>query len=125
MSWFIKEYRFECIAIFACLGLMVLVLELVRRGEIKEKYSFLWFLTGGSLLILTFKRSWLTSLSETLGIFYPPSALFLVLIFFMILILIHFSMVLSRLITQNQKLAQKIALLEFEINSARSHLNEP
>ncbi|MBI3556347.1 MAG: DUF2304 domain-containing protein [Deltaproteobacteria bacterium] len=84
--------------------------------QIKEKYSFLWFITCISLLALTLKRAWLTHLAAALGVYYPPTALFLVLSFFMIVMLVHFSMVVSKLLTQNQKLAQKVALLEAEIS---------
>ncbi len=112
---FLQSHRIELVAAVACLGLMALVFELVRRNQIKEKYSFLWFLTGASLLALTLKREWLGHLASALGVYYPPTALFLVLGFFMIVILVHYSMVLSKLLTQNQKLAQKIALLEAEV----------
>lgn len=113
---FFQSHRVEFFAFAACFILMVLVFELVRRREIKEKYSFLWFLTGSCLIVLTIKRDWLTVLSNFVGVYYPPTALFLVLGFFVIVILVHFSMVLSKLLTQNQRLAQKIALLETEVH---------
>jgi len=112
------------VSVVACLGLIILVFELVRRKQIKEKYSFLWFVTGFSLLALSLKRSWLENLSAAIGIFYPPTALFLVLVFFVIVILVHFSMVLSKLQTHNQKLAQKIALLETEVESVKIKISD-
>ena len=111
-----SPYRIEIFALLACVGLLGLVFELVRRHQIKEKYSFLWILTCVSLFVLTVKRSWLESLSFTIGVYYPPSALFLVLSFFMILILVHYSIVLSKLLMQNQKLAQRLALLETKLH---------
>lgn len=121
---FVQAHRVELVAVVACLGLMALVFELVRRRQIKEKYSFLWFITGACLLTLTLKRDWLAALSKTIGVYYPPTALFLVLSFFMIVILVHFSMVLSKLLTQNQKLAQRIALLEAEVEAHGKKSNE-
>lgn len=115
MSSFLATHRIEVVAFLACGLLMAFIFELVRRNAVKEKYSFLWFATGISLMLLTLKRDWLTSLAGALGIYYPPSALFLVLSFFMILILIHYSIVLTKLMAQNQKLAQKVALLEAEL----------
>jgi hypothetical protein len=114
---FVQGHRIEAVAMLACITLMVLVFELVRRRQIKERYSFLWFVTCASLLLLTLKREWLHQLAALLGIYYPPTALFLVLNFFIIVILVHFSIVLSRLMTQNQTLAQKVALLEAELAS--------
>ena len=117
---FLQAHRIEVVATLACVVLMGLVFELVRRDQIKEKYSFLWFITCMSLLALTLKRAWLTHLADALGVYYPPTALFLVLSFFMIVILVHFSMVVSKLLTQNQKLAQKIALLEAEVENQKA-----
>jgi hypothetical protein len=116
---FLMTYRVEAVSILACLGLLLLVFELVRRRQIKEKYSLLWFATGVSLLVLTLKRDWLAALAATIGVYYPPTALFLVLSFFMILILVHFSMVLTRLLSQNNILAQQLALLEAELEELR------
>jgi hypothetical protein len=73
--------RIEVVALVCCFGLFGLILELVRRKKIKERYSLLWLGLTVSLFFLTIKRDWLTLLSNQLGIFYPPSALFLVLIF--------------------------------------------
>ena len=124
MLRYLATHRIEVVAVLACLGLMGLVFELVRRKEIKEKYSFLWFLTGASLTVLSLKRDWLASLSSALGVYYPPTALFLVLNFFMIMMLVHFSIVITKLLTQNQKLAQKIALLEAEMDHRREDKHE-
>jgi hypothetical protein len=112
MTPVVQPHRVETVSLVACIGLIVLIFELVRRHRIKEKYSLLWFVTGFSLLALALNRQWLEKLSTALGIFYPPTALLLVLSFFTIVILIHFSIVISSLIDRNQKLAQKIALLE-------------
>lgn len=106
------RFRIEFWAILGCVGLSLVLFELVRRNRLKERYSLLWLLTAGSLLTLALKRSWLDDLARVAGIYYAPSALFLTLVFFMILILVHFSTVLSALITAKQRLTQEIALLE-------------
>ena len=48
----IAEYRFriEFWAILGCIALVIALVELVRRHRLKERYSFLWFLTAGVLL---------------------------------------------------------------------------
>ena len=116
--------RIELVALAACLALGALVFELVRRGQIKEKYSLLWFVTATSLLALTVRRDWLHKLSNAIGVYYPPSALFLVLSFFTIVMLVHFSMVISRLITQNQKLALELALLKADVEAQQKREGE-
>lgn len=113
----IEDYRFriEFWAILGCVILFGALIEMVRRHRLKEKYSFLWFLTGGVLLTFALKRDWLEDLAGLFGVYYPPTALFLLLVFFMLLILIHYSTVLTKLISENQILAQQVGILESRV----------
>ncbi|MCM2321949.1 MAG: DUF2304 domain-containing protein [Oligoflexia bacterium] len=108
------EYRFriEFWAIVGCVVLFVALIELVRRNRLKERYSFLWFLTSIVLLVFTLKRSWLEDLAGFVGVYYPPTALFLLLVFFMLLILIHYSTVISRLLDEKQAIVQNLGLMD-------------
>lgn len=101
----------KIIAIVVCgIGLMVIV-ELIRRGRLKEKYSLLWLFAGTILLIFSLSRGLLEYVSSLLGIYYPPSLLFLLAFMFLLLITLHFSVVISGLSDKNKKLAQELALL--------------
>jgi len=91
--------------------LLIVVFNLVRTRKMKENHSLLWITCVLSMFVLALKRNWLESIAAAIGIHYPPSALFLVFIFFIILILIHFSVVLCTLSTQIQVLSQKLALM--------------
>jgi len=111
----------ELIKILAILGsgsLLVVVIELIRRGRLKEKYSLLWLFAGSILLILSISRDLLEYVSRLLGVFYPPSLLFLLAFLFLLLITLHFSVVLSGLSEQNKQLAQELALLRQEMEEA-------
>ena len=102
----------KIIAIVVCgIGLMVIV-ELIRRGRLKEKYSLLWLFAGIILLIFSLSRGLLEYVSSLLGIYYPPSLLFLLAFLFLLLITLHFSVVISGLSDKNKKLAQELALLQ-------------
>ena len=108
----------DLIKILAVVGsgaLLLIVLELIRRGRLKEKYSLLWLLSGVVLLIFSSSRSILGYVSRLLGIFYPPSFLFLLAFLFLLLITLHFSVVISGLSEKNKHLAQEIALLRREM----------
>jgi hypothetical protein len=108
-------------AIFGSGSVFVVVIELIRRGRLKERYSLLWLCASVLLLILSLSRDVLGYLSHAMGIFYPPSLLFLLAFLFLLLITLHFSVVLSGLAEKNKKLAQELALLRQEI---RATLNE-
>ncbi len=99
------------VAVGAVLFLLVLI-EAIRRRRLKERYALLWFPTAVVVIILTVKREWLEGLSYTLGIHHAPSALLLVLVGFAMLILFHFSTVLSGLLDDRTALAQRVALLD-------------
>ncbi len=96
-------------------ALLIVVVELIRRGRLKERYSLLWLLAGGILLFLSSSRSVLEFISRKVGIFYPPSFLFLLAFLFLLLITLHFSVVISGLSEKNKKLAQELALLRQEM----------
>ncbi len=105
----------KILAIVGSGALLFIVVELIRRGRLKEKYSLLWILSGGVLLIFSSSRDVLEYVSRLLGIFYPPSLLFLVAFLFLLLITLHFSVVISGLSEKNKHLAQEMALLRQQI----------
>ena len=91
------------------------VIELIRRGRLKEKYSILWLFASLLLFIFSTSRDILEYASSLIGIHYPPTFLFLLAFFFLLLITLHFSVVISGLSEKSKKLAQEIALLRQEM----------
>ncbi len=114
--------RAMIVGLGASLAALLLVLELVRRRKLREEYSLLWLATAIVLLILSVSRPLLDSLAQAVGIFYPPSALFLVALTFVMSILLHFSTVITRLAQENKEIAQQLALLRYELEQARAQL---
>jgi len=101
---------------------LVVVVELIRRGRLKERYSLLWLLAGGVLLVLSSSRDLLEVVSHLVGIYYPPSFLFLLAFLFLLLITLHFSVVISGLSEKNKKLAQELALLRQEMQKTLNNM---
>jgi hypothetical protein len=114
----------KILAILGCGTLLLVVVELIRRGRLKEKYSLLWLFAGGVLLLLSSSRQLLEYVARSLGIFYPPSVLFLMAFLFLLLITLHFSVVVSGLAEKNKRLAQEIALLRQMMEEALKRLPE-
>ena len=93
--------------------LLVGVFELIRSRRLRERYALLWLVTGVVLLVLSAWRGGLNTIAGWLGVRgYPPAVLFAVGLLFVILVLLHYSTVISRLADQNTTLAQRLALLE-------------
>jgi hypothetical protein len=105
-------FRVSVIASVAALLLLFVIFELIRSRRLQERYAMLWLLTGVVLLVLAAWRGALSQLADLVGIAYPPSALFVLASFFIILLLLHYSTVISKLSDQNRILAQRLALLE-------------
>ena len=103
-------------AAIASLGLLVAVLELVRRRRLREKYALLWILTAIVLLVLSVWRGAVTSIATALGVSYGPTVLFAVGALFVLVVLLHYSTVISALTDRTVVLAQKVASLEQRID---------
>jgi Uncharacterized conserved protein (DUF2304). len=105
--------RVSIIASIAALIMLGVIFELIRRRHLRERYALVWIATGIVLLALALWRQGLNTLAGWVGVkTYPPSVIFAALLFFMLVLVLHFSIVLSRLSDQNVTLAQKLALLE-------------
>jgi len=104
--------RVTILSIVASAALLLYILEMVRRRKLREEYSILWLAGSVVILVLSLKQDWLVGISHAVGIVYPPSFLFLVGILFILLILIHFSITISKLHMMNKKMAQEITLIK-------------
>ena len=104
--------RIQFLTIIVAALLLVGVLELVRRRRLLERYALLWLFSAMVLLGLAVWKGLLETLAEAVGIFYPPSALFVIAFGFILVLLLHFSVAVSRLADQTKVLAQRLSLLE-------------
>ena len=105
--------RISIFATIASLLLLLVVFELIRSRRLRERYALLWLATGVVLLVLSAWRGGLNTIAGWVGVTtYPPAVLFAVAALFILLVLLHYSTVISKLTDENVELAQRIALLE-------------
>jgi hypothetical protein len=108
--------RVSVAAAIASLLLLLVVFELIRSRRLRERYALLWLAAGVVLLVLSVWRDSVNTLADWVGVeTYPPAVLFAVASLFILLVLLHYSTVISRLSDQNTILAQRIAILEAEL----------
>ena len=108
--------RISIIASVASILLLIVVFELIRSRRLRERYALLWLLTGLVLLVLSLWRGALDTIAGWFGVTtYPPAVLFAVATLFVLLVLLHYSTVISKLSDQNVILAQRLALLEAKL----------
>jgi hypothetical protein len=90
---------------------LIMVIEVVRRRQLREKYALLWLAVGFTVLVLSLSRPLLDRISPDLGIAYGPSALFLFSTLFLMGVSGHLSWEVSRLEEKTRRLAEEIALM--------------
>jgi hypothetical protein len=116
--------QLQLVATVISLTMLLIVLELVRRRRLFERYAILWLL---SAIVLTAMAVWgrgLEVIARALGVASPPNALFAIALGFVILLLLHFSVAVSRLSDQSKVLAQRVALLEERLREAAARESE-
>src|SRR6476659_8923641 len=106
------QARIQIVAIIAAAGLFVIVFELVRQRRLMERYALLWLFSTTVLLGLAVWKDLLAQVASAIGIYYAPSALFVVAFGFILVLLLHFSLVISRLADQSKVLAQHVGRLQ-------------
>jgi hypothetical protein len=99
-------------AIAFALIVLLLVFEMVRRRYLHERYAILWLGAALLLLVLAAWTQLLSTISGAVGISTPSNAFFVIAFAFLLLLLLHFSAVVSRLADETRVLAQRLALLE-------------
>jgi hypothetical protein len=114
--------RLTLFVFLAAFGLLLLVLEMVRRRALAEKYSLLWLLMAGAILLLAVARPALDRIAPVLGIYYAPSALFVAGFVGLLVILLYFSAVITQLTRQNRIAAQQLGILQARIEALEEAL---
>lgn len=100
--------------------LLLVTFELIRKKRLREEYAILWLFTGAIVLVLSLWPEFFLSqfFAKITGIFYL-SAVVLTAFSFLLLIVLHFSVVISKLTDRNKELAQRHALLELEFKELK------
>ncbi len=103
--------RVQVVAVIGAVALLFIVLEMVRRRRLMERYALLWLLSAVVILGLALWQDALEELAKAMGILSAPNALFFVAVGFILLLLLHFSAAMSRLSDQAKVIAQRHAIL--------------
>jgi hypothetical protein len=106
------QLKLQLVSIAVTGGLFAVIFELLRRKRLMERYALLWLFSSATLLALAVWKGLLETIASAIGIYYAPSALFVIAFGFILLLLLHFSLVISRLADQNKVLAQRVGLLQ-------------
>ena len=110
----------QILAVAASVGLLLVVLELVRRRRLVEEYSILWVLAALALIGVSLRRSVLDVTARWLDVHYPPAVLVLLLILIVFIASLCFSVILSGQQRKIDRLIDETAVLAAELRDLRA-----
>jgi hypothetical protein len=105
--------------------LLLITYRMVRRHKLKASYALIWLSASACMVLVTMIPGAMQLLSRITGLYYI-TAIQLLSFVFLLLLLLHFSTVLSKLVYQNRQLAERVAFLEEKIDGAgKSDIDQP
>lgn len=107
--------RTRVFVVLVGLAILFVILDHVRKKQLREQYALLWILTAIVLCLSAVFIGGVEKLSHLVGIYYPPAFLFLVAIVMILVLQFHFSTVISNLREQNKALIQDVGILASEL----------
>lgn len=119
------QLRTRVFVFLAGLAILLFILNLVRKKQLREQYALLWIVAAVVLCLAAMFIHGIERLSHLVGIYYPPAFLFLIAILMILLLQFHFSTVISHLKEQNKALIQDLGILSSELKALEEKRDAP
>lgn len=103
------------LGILVPLLILGIVVDLLRRGKLRERHAIWWLVFGVLALIAGIAPGVLTTLARWTGVELPVNLVFFLSISVAFLVFLQHSSELTRLESKTRALAEKVALLELEL----------
>ena len=116
--------KIQLLGIAFSLIILTSVFVLVRERMLKEKYSLVWILIGLFTLVMSIFKNLMDWFSVLIGVDYPPSAFFSILIACAYLLLLNMSVSISGLRTHNKALTQELGLTKLRLEELEKKINK-
>ncbi len=98
------------LAAVIAVGFMLMILELIRRNRLQERFSVVWFVAGLGMLAGAIFPGLLTGVADLMGVRNTNVALFSIILLLLLGLALNFSVIMSRQAAQITRLAQERAL---------------
>jgi hypothetical protein len=112
----VVPFKIQIIAILLSIGFLFYIGRLIIKGKLREEYSFVWVFGTLMLILFSFWRDGIEVVAKMLGVFAPPNLIFTSIIFVILIYLLHLSVVVSKLQTNNKELSQTIAMIKNKLD---------
>ena len=110
----IRTHVIAAVAGLLVLGVMV---ELLRRRQLREKYAILWLGVSVVVVVLAAFPGLLDWSAHRLGIYEPPNLLLFAAVLVLLLVSVHLSWEASRLEEETRTLAEEVGLLRMQVEA--------
>lgn len=107
--------RVQLVVLITSLFVTGFIVEQVRRRRLAVEYSLIWIVAGIGMIVLSLWKNGIEYIADLMGIYYAPSAIFVIFGVLVFVLCVHFSLEISRLSSTNRVLVQRIALLEDDL----------
>ena len=98
------------VAAVIALFFMLLILDLIRRDRLQERYSVIWFVAGLGMLAGAAFPGLLELVADAMGVRNTNVALFSIVLLLLLGLALNFSVIMSRQAAQITRLAQERAI---------------
>jgi hypothetical protein len=98
------------VAAVIAVAFMLLILDLIRRDRLQERYSVIWFIAGLGMLAGAAFPGLLEFLADLMGVRDTNVALFSIVLLLLLGLALNFSVIMSRQAAQITRLAQERAI---------------
>lgn len=116
--------KIQIISIIGSLVLLFIIFSLMKTKKLKEEYSLLWLIFAIIFLMLSIWKNALDWIAALVGIDYSPAALFLILIMAIFIIMVEFSIIISKQSEWIKRTAQDIGILRLEIEEMKKNIDK-
>ena len=113
--------KLSFVLLLLCFLMLAAIFLLIRKDRLKTQHALIFIILVIPLIPLSLSKNLQNTLAAMLGIYYPPTAFFLVGFVFIMISLLYFMVAISQLLTQNKILAREIALLHSKIESMQNN----
>lgn len=115
----VVPFKIQLISIVGTILFMFYIVRLIVRGRLREEYAIIWIICTLVLLLFSVWRKGLETISLSLGVYYPPSLLFLLALSAIVCFLVHLSVVNSKMQHNIKDLTQELALMRYELDQLK------
>jgi hypothetical protein len=112
------------LAAVIAVGFMLMILELIRRGRLQERFSVVWFVAGLGMLAGAVFPGLLGFVADAMGVRDTNVALFSIILLLLLGLALNFSVIMSRQAAQITRLAQERALEGARQDGAQTSLDK-